>query len=345
MVKSFKELTRRERLFRIRKIARDALMAYGMNDATLKFIQYNENFIYRVDLPDRSKKYPKGNPYHPNRYVLRLHAWDEREKINSEMIWLEALTGEEGLPVPKPVSALDGKKVVYVDSSELSKGKCVTLLRWMNGRKLDKGTRPIHLKALGRVMAKLHNFSARWRPPEGFIRPHWNWEAQLGESVFKISRETLIDSMPIKYQEPFRIVSQRAKDSLIELGEGIDAFGLIHADLYPENVLYNGGQAYPIDFEDGGYGYWIWDIAVALCTWAWKAGWEQMRDAFFKGYSEIRPLPDMHWADLDLFIAAQYATMAYWASAFLKKDPMRQSEYQPWREESCQRLLDYFNRV
>ncbi len=345
MVKPYQELTRRERLVRIRKMARETLKAYGLNEAALTFIQYNENFIYRIDLPGKIEAIPKGFPYYPNRYVLCLHAWVDWEKINSEMVWLEALADEGGLPVPKPIYALDGRKVVYVDSPEFSKGRYATISRWIKGRKLDKSMRPTHLRALGHIMAQLHNFSARWHPPEGFSRPRWDWDGQLGSNIFDIPREILIDSMPIKYQEPFRIVSQRAKDTLFELGDGIDAFGLIHADLYPENILYNAGRAYPIDFEDGGYSYWIWDIAVALCTWAWKPGWEKMRDAFFNGYTEIRPLPDKQWAMLDLIIAAQYATMVYWASAFLKKDPIRKSEYQPWRDESCQRLLDYFHRV
>ena len=107
--------------------------------------------------------------------------------------------------------------------------------------------------------------------------------------------------------------------------------------------MFKAGKAYPIDFEDCGYGYWMWDIAVALCTWAWNDGWEKMRDAFYEGYAAIRRLPDEQWGMLDLFIATQYATMLIWASAFLKHDPKRVDEYVPWRDESGERLLKYFS--
>ena len=80
---------------------------------------------------------------------------------------------------------------------------------------------------------------------------------------------------------------------------------------------------YPIHFEDCGYGYWIWDIAVALCRWAWDADWERMRDAFRDGYNRIRALPEVQWAQIDLFVATQFATMVLWASAFLRHDPAR----------------------
>jgi Ser/Thr protein kinase RdoA (MazF antagonist) len=128
------------------------------------------------------------------------------------------------------------------------------------------------------------------------------------------------------------------------LGQGPHAYGLIHADLYPENVLFKAGQAYPIDFEDCGYGCWIWDIAVALCTWAWEEDWERMRDAFHAGYQSVLSLPNSQWALLDLFIATQYATMLIWACAFLQHDPSRADEYVPWRDDSGERMLKYFTR-
>jgi Ser/Thr protein kinase RdoA (MazF antagonist) len=150
--------------------------------------------------------------------------------------------------------------------------------------------------------------------------------------------------MPKHFQEPFKSVSQDAKRAMEKLGQGKDAFGLIHADLYPENILYSAGRAMPIDFEDCGYSYWIWDIAVALCTWAWDGHWAAMRDAFYEGYQAVGCLPDEQWGMLDLFIATQNATMLLWASAFLQHDPKRADEYIPWRDESGVRVLSFFQR-
>jgi Ser/Thr protein kinase RdoA (MazF antagonist) len=209
---------------------------------------------------------------------------------------------------------------------------------------MKKGLRPNHLRALGSLVARLHSFSVNWQPPKKFIRPKWDWGAQLGGSHFDVDREELIDTMPSRFQEPFRALSKEAQHAMSRLGEGPEAFGLIHADLYPENVLYRAGQVYPIDFEDCGYGYWIWDIAVALCTWAWQENWEAMRDAFYEGYTAIRSLSESQWYLLDLFVATQFATMLLWASAFLTHEPERAGEYVPWRDDSGQRLLRYFDR-
>ncbi len=190
----------------------------------------------------------------------------------------------------------------------------------------------------------MHNFSATWKPPNGFSRPTWDWDAQLGGSQFDVSRDDLIDSMPDRFQEPFLVIEKLAKEAMASLGSSSDVFGLIHTDLYPENILFNAGQPQLIDFEDCGYGHWMWDIAVPLGIWAWVEDWQRMRDAFHNGYAPIRSLSDGQWELLDLFIATQHATMLLWASAFLKHDPKRVDEYIPWRDDSGNNLLKYFNR-
>jgi len=223
----------------------------------------------------------------------------------------------------------DGKNLITITTPGMPKGRVVSLMRWLDGRRLHNGLRPRHLNALGKVVAQMHNFSADWQPPAGFTRPDWNWDSQLGGSMFRHSLEEVVASIPANFQQPFLVISQEAKRVMESIGRGPDAYGMIHDDLYPENVLFKDGKAFPIDFEDCGYGYWMWDIAVALCEWAWGKEWERMRDAFREGYAQIRTLPETQWAQLDLFVATQFATMVLWSSAFLKNDPKRVAEYEP----------------
>ena len=343
-MRPFKELSRRARLFRLRELAISALEAYGLVGARLDFIQYFENIIYRVDVPGKATTSVTGEHYLPNRYVLRIHAMGDREAIASELTWLKALSREAGLPVPAPVSTLNGQLLTTIMTPGIPNGRVVTLMRWLDGRKIQAGLRPKHLTALGQVVAQLHNFSAVWKPPAGFSRPHWDWRAQMGGSHFKFSMEELVASMPDRFRQPFLEVSQAAKRVMERFGKSPHAYGMIHADLYAENVLFKAGEAYPIDFEDCGYGYWMWDIAVALCQWAWGEDWERMREAFFDGYSRLRSLPEEQTQQLDLFVAAQFATMVLWASAFLKNDPQRIAEYEPWRDRNGDKLIEYMDR-
>ena len=66
-----------------------------------------------------------------------------------------------------------------------------------------------------------------------------------------------------------------------------------------------------------------------------------MRDAFREGYARDRSLPESQWAQLDQFVAAQFATMVLWASAFLKDDPMRAAEHESWRDNNIHKLLSW----
>jgi Ser/Thr protein kinase RdoA (MazF antagonist) len=342
-MKPFRDLTRRSRLYRLRKLANEALKSYGLEDAQLSFVQYFANIIYRVDMPADAMHSGGTSPYVPGRYLLRIHAMGDMDAIASELTWLAALDQEAGLAVPAPVPTADGKLFINPSTPGIPNGRVISLMRWLDGRTIINGLHPKHLKALGEAVGQMHKFSAEWHPPQDFTRPDWDWEAQLGGSMFKHSLEELVESMPDKFREPFLVISREAKQVMEALGKGADAYGLIHADLYPENVLYKAGKAYPIDFEDCGYGYWMWDIAVALCQWAWGDDWERMRDAFWEGYTQIHYLPEEQWSQLDLFEAIQFATMVLWASAFLKDDPKRETEYVPWRENNGNKLLDYFN--
>jgi len=305
-------------------------------------MQYTANTIYRVDAPGSSTPI-KTSPYIPNRYVMRIHTMEDAEAITSELTWLLALN-QAGIPVPAPVETSRGELLTTILTPGIPQGRIVSLMRWLDGQRFHQRLRPKQLTALGRVVAQLHNFSAGWQPPDGFARPAWNWNSQLGGCMFEQSLEELVASMPAEYQALFHFVSNEAKQVMESLGKGNDAYGLIHADLYPENVLFNRGKAYPIDFEDCGYGYWMWDIAVALCQWAWEEDWDRMCDAFRDGYAQFRTLPDAQWAQLDLFVATQFATMVLWASAFLKDDPMRASEYEPWRDDNGRKLIGYLQR-
>jgi Ser/Thr protein kinase RdoA (MazF antagonist) len=268
----------------------------------------------------------------------------DADAIASELTWLAALNQQAGLPVPAPVLTPDGKLLTTIITPGMPKGRVVSLMRWLDGRRYRKGLQPKHLTALGQVVAQLHTFSAGWQPPTGFTRPHWDWDSQLGGSMFKHPLEEVVNSIPSKFQQPFQFISQEAKRIMESIGKGPDVYGMIHADLYPENVLFKSGKAYPIDFEDCGYGYWMWDIAIALCEWAWGNEWERMRDAFREGYVHLRRLPETQWAQLDLFVATQFATMVLWSSALLMNDPKRVAEYVPWRESNGNKLLGYFNR-
>jgi Ser/Thr protein kinase RdoA (MazF antagonist) len=343
-MKPFDELTRLGQLRRIRRLAEAALEAYGLGGARLTFLRYFANITYRVDVSGPIRHGDDPGPYVSNRYLLRVLATNHREIAKGEMTWLAALSREAGLPVPEPVPTLEGELLTRIASPGVPGGRLVSLMRWVDGRRLTTGFRPRHFRAWGRMVARLHAFAAGWQPPEGFERFVWDWEGLLGGRGFGWSVEELVASMPEHLREPFQIASQEARAVMDALGRGPDAYGLIHGDMYLENVLFNGGEVVPIDFEDCGFGYWLWDIAVALSQKPWTEEWRWQRDAFLEGYAKVRTLPESQLRHLDLFVAGDSATVILWASLYIRTDPVRQAEHEAWRDENGTKLLRYFER-
>ncbi|HNS50174.1 MAG TPA: phosphotransferase [Anaerolineae bacterium] len=335
-MKPYHALTRLGLLRRLRPLAGLALRAYGLAGARLTFQHYSGNIIFRADVPGVLAR--PGALYMPGRYNLRVLAIDDTETIASELTWLAALR-EADLPVPEPVPTLDGRLFLKVTTPGVPHGRVVSLMRWLEGRHLSC-LLPRHARAVGVIVARLHAFSAAWQPPEGFTRFHWDWDGQFGERELG-DTAGLIASMPDRFREPYLTVTGRVREVMDSFGKGPDAYGLIHADLYTENILFKAGEPRIIDFEDCGFGYWMCDIGVFLGQWPWTDDFPRIRDAFLEGYGQVRTLPDAQLRHLDLFIASQYAQLVLWSSAFMRDDPARRAEHEAWREREGIKLLRY----
>lgn len=183
-MKPYQELARLGRIRRLRKLAELALEGYGLSGAQLTFLHSEGNTIFRVDALGNGSVRREKIFFRENRFVMRILTTKRFDGAQSELIFLDAMRKAD-LPVPAPVSRSDGKLLTILNTPGVPDGKIVSLIRWVDGRKLSQGLQPAHFRALGRMIARLHKFSAIWQPPEGFERPVWDWEGQLGGRYFK----------------------------------------------------------------------------------------------------------------------------------------------------------------
>jgi Ser/Thr protein kinase RdoA (MazF antagonist) len=88
---------------------------------------------------------------------------------------------------------------------------------------------------------------------------------------------------------------------------------MIHADLAPTNVVFQGGAAHAIDFEECGWGYYQFDVAVALTALAdYCAPSERLQDAFLDGYRSVGPESEPGAAFRDTFMAIVRIKIVAW---------------------------------
>jgi Ser/Thr protein kinase RdoA (MazF antagonist) len=341
-MKPFEELTRLGRVRRYHQLAHAALAAYGISNASLKFIRDSGNVTFRVIPVDDEYFLATKECCFRNHLVLRLHepGYQSDAAIQSELEWLSALCCDTDLSVPEPQRTLDNSLSVEVQIPGIPQPRRCSLLRWVTGRMVKNGIRSSHYRALGSLIAQLHEHSSNWQLPAGFTRPRYDWDGLFGDNDFAnvVARQAWAQ-IPSKYTKPFEAVVYQVIDVMAELGQDGDAFGLIHADIgIGANVLFGSHplEARPIDFDDCAFGYWMFDIGVALSEVRQTIAFHRYRDALFDGYTKVRPLPLEHWMHLELFIATWHAFEVFWAAASAVKFPQYRQAYERWIERAAE---------
>ena len=310
--------TDRSQIARLRRLAVKAMANYDVAEPRIELVAHGENTTYRVISSD------------DRQYLLRIHRptrhghdVDSEAAIRSELAWLVALRSDTPLEVPGPVRAVGGQLTTTVTTDGVAGSRVCSLLRWMTGRNHNHSARPIHLYRLGGVLAQLHDHADHWRVPDGFVRIHWDYEAYFGNTMVygNVEAADAWRLLPRNLRHDFEAVAEKVGDVMQQLGQGANVFGLIHADAHLDNVLFDGQQARLIDFDDCGFGYRIYDIAVALWELRHRDDYPTFKDAVVRGYSEHRPLPAEQMEHLDAFIAAREVAFGLWLVGMAETRP------------------------
>lgn len=312
-----------------------------MFEAHFELIQHWENSTFRVDHPDERAAYCLTDRSVPGRYLLRLHRPDEFSLayIESEMAWLEALARDTDLCVPTPVRVPDGRLALEYANAEFPElggkpeGRRVcSLLRWVPGRLLKgEARRRVHMRRLGGLMAQLHQHADAWSPPFELNVNRWDGPTLMGRREALGIEPDVWDELPTDEFDLFAACEERLTSAMQDLGQGPEVFGLILADLHFNNVLFAGGEARPIDFNDCGHGHFVLDIANALLGFDPPGGEQPWRTVFAEGYQQHRPLPPQTMDHLDLFLAARQVTLMLWCYSCARHREAFRQRIPRWR--------------
>jgi Ser/Thr protein kinase RdoA (MazF antagonist) len=198
----------------------------------------------------------------------------------------------------------------------------------MNGRNHHNSARPVHLYRLGGVLAQLHNHADGWRVPDGFIRIRWDHETYFGNTMVygNVDAADAWKLLPANLHRAFERVAEDVGAVMQQLGQGPDVFGLVHADAHLDNVLFDGQDTRLIDFDDCGFGYRIYDVAVALWELRHRDDYATFKEAFVRGYTKHRPLPIDQLAVVDTFIAAREVAFGLWLVGMAESRPAFRKE-------------------
>lgn len=219
------------------------------------------------------------------RFVLTLFEGRTDEASLPFCLGLTAHLAARGFPCPTPIEDRAGAWLGRLN------GRAAAVIEWKTGAWLRHPSEA-EQAAAGAVLARLHQTAA------GF-------EIQRENPVGPAMWRRLADRCAAGASGEDRVLLDQVEAALARLGDVFGADlpgGPIHADYFPDNILFEGGQVSAvIDFYFGCNGAFAYDLAIALSAWGFDAEGRAMPGAiaaFQRGYESVRPLSDAERAAL-----------------------------------------------
>ena len=207
-------------------------------------------------------------------------------KAEADVAWearLVAALAEGGVATPPPVLARDGRPYAPLSLTR----KWLSVFPWRAGKHLEPGdVTPELAGELGAQLAKLHRVGlelpAGWR--RGSIYNHDHLVTRFGriESTFDPALRPAVKILGEELTIASRAQSVRARATQ----------GIIHGDLFRDNVLWEAGAVAAIlDFEQASGGSLAYDLAVCINDWCWTGEPRiELARALVEGYQRVREL-------------------------------------------------------
>lgn len=313
--------------------AKAALDAWALPSCVPRLIKNRENAVFEVA------------GHGGTRAALRLHrpGYQTDDAIRSELIWTQEL-GKAGMQLPNPINCKNGDIISYISDA----GRMASIVTWVDGVPLGDGGiaeewgASMQVKlfgAMGAKLAELHKLSDALTLPTNFNRAHLGLDALLGDNP---SWGRFWENSALTADQTTLLLD--ARQTLVNLLKAHPActadYGLIHADALSENVLVLDGNVTLIDFDDGVFGFRMYELGVAMSQVWDRPNAQELANALTKGYgispdltallpvfTVIRTLASCGWAisryEIGDSTLASYADRAVRATTrFMAGDPL-----------------------
>ena len=223
-------------------------------------------------------------------YILTLY--EKRVDARDLPFFIEVMThlASKGMDCPLPVSSNNGNVLQKL------MGKPCAVFSFLNGKSYHYPNRE-KCRALGSCLAKLHlNANGVKHTRQNALGPA-SWQPLL-DSVGQRANQ-ITPSM-------WQMVQDRLGSILAAWPQGLPT-GIIHADLFPNNVLFNGNNLTGvIDFYFACKDILAYDIGICLNSWCFDADGSfnlTKSRSLIHGYQTVRKLSDAEIAAVPVLAA------------------------------------------
>lgn len=262
---------------RLKLCALNALKQYPIRVKSVDFIHHGENTTFKVTAKNGDK------------FLLRISRTDYHTKpaLAEELKWLENLARKNVVPTPRPVRTKKREVIAIAESPGLDAPRFICVFRWIDGTFIEKSVSPRHMYEIGEIIAHLQKAA-----PKTKHRRYWNANGLSGTSPRFGSIDHLLQ-VTAKQQKFITRERKRVHRDLLNYERKFPKrMGFIHADVHFGNILNLKDRLGVIDFDDSGYGFHIYDLAVPLISAGFALGPKakdkipELGKALIEGYSK-----------------------------------------------------------
>ncbi|MCP4222750.1 MAG: phosphotransferase [Actinomycetia bacterium] len=287
-----------------------AVAAAGLWDLDVEevdLLSFSENAVFAVDTTDQG------------RVILRLHrpGYNTMAQMESELVWVDSLR-DAGIDTPTSLRSARGNGYEMVPVGEET--RVAGVIEWIDGVRLEEilGQDPSsvgrHFHKLGTIMAAIRSHGEVWDTPPGFDRRLWDADGLVGLDPLW-GRFWEVAELEPSERRLFTQARHVLHRRLSTLPADRSMFGLIHADLHLNNVLASEDRLVVIDFDDAGFSWYLYELAVALAPGLGEPWFDEAADALVDGYRSVHPLSDEELAFLPAFITIRELITVSWLAA------------------------------
>lgn len=274
----------------------------------LRLINLSENATYLAEAADGF------------RAVLRLHrpGYHSRRAIECELAWMEALAAEAVIETPAVIAGRDGEALQQIGAPALPDSRFAVLFEFIEGTAPDEtGNLAPGFEILGALAARCHRHAEGWAKPKPFERLTWDLENVFGPAApwgdWRDAPGVTYSIRPVLEE-----VESTLRHRLTRYGKAADRYNLIHADMRFANLLITKDKTRVIDFDDCGWGWFMYDFAAAISFVEDAPEVPLWRDAWLRGYQRIRPLAAEDIAEIDSMVLLRRMALLAWIGSHME---------------------------
>jgi homoserine kinase type II len=215
------------------------------------------------------------------RYLLKVDEIKSEAEVRREIDLLTFLR-KHGFPCPEPIADRKGRHYQEWE------GKCLSLYRYIDGHGITRKHILAQIENSGRALATLHSVGKAYKKG---IENRFSFERVA--DIYDEVRPQL----PSYFKRIIRTLDDE-RDYLEHYLEGKLPKGIVHGDLFPDNLLFKGQKVVAVlDFEAAGRGKFIFDMATAVNALCFDGESYQLPwfEAFVMGYESLRTLSLAEW--------------------------------------------------